>query len=194
MKNIAIAAGALGHRARQNLARLWNSSIRYAQRQDMGMLYEKVGQVYKLLKPEDVGREQVVAEEEQEQTVSSESVVADENAAENGIKAKGKNEEQRSRFGKPKNRAKKPRNEKRDEQKSDFERESRSQHKVEKRKEEVVAKQERAKPENGEFRKIKSATVPISSSGEKRQEFCTPGVTKPGAEKCRPVWKNLGQN
>ena len=71
-----MAAGKLGYRARDNLAKLWNSSIQYAQRQDMGKLFQKIGQVYELLRPEGGSQVQVVAEEQDTEMGSPELVVA----------------------------------------------------------------------------------------------------------------------
>ena len=75
LQNIVEAAAALGHRARSNLAGLWNSSIRYAQVQNIAKLYEKLGAIYELLKPDPRDKEQVVADEGTEDG-SQEQVVA----------------------------------------------------------------------------------------------------------------------
>ena len=95
LQNIVEAAAALGHRARSNLAGLWNSSIRYAQLQNIGKLYEKLGAIYQLLKPDTRDQEQVVADRSTED-VGQEQVVATEETKEghittseaNGIEAK----------------------------------------------------------------------------------------------------------
>ena len=77
LQNIVEAAAELGHRARSNLAGLWNSSIRYAQVQNIAKLYEKLGAIYELLKPDTRDQESVVADESTEDG-SQEQVVATE--------------------------------------------------------------------------------------------------------------------
>ena len=54
-------AAILGHQARRVLGRLWNSIILYAQGNKIAKLCEKIGTMYKPLRPPEVVREEVVA-------------------------------------------------------------------------------------------------------------------------------------
>ena len=84
LQNIVEAAAALGHRARSNLAGLWNSSIRYARLQNIGKLYEKLGAIYQLLQPDTRDQEQVVVDKSTED-MGQEQVVATEKSKEGQI-------------------------------------------------------------------------------------------------------------
>ena len=56
-------AGNLGHRAKSNLARLWNSGLHYVGTQNLGKLREKVNAVYELLRTQPEVPEQVVVDQ-----------------------------------------------------------------------------------------------------------------------------------
>ena len=74
IQTIVEAAGTLGHQAKSNLARLWNSGLHYVSTQNLGKLHEKVNAVYEMLRPQVEMPEQVVASEIS-QEVSKEMVV-----------------------------------------------------------------------------------------------------------------------